>query len=132
MKIFKRIFGICETKSPEKSDCWRYLSGRAELELSKVPELKERGTAIRLEGKGLPNRLLVVHGSDDEFYAFENKCTHFGRRLDPLSGQQRIQCCSLGKSTFDYAGTNVSGTAREPIKSFPVEKRNGALIIELT
>lgn len=131
MKIFKRIFGICETKSPENIDCWRYSSGRVEIELSKAPEMKERGTAIRLEGKGLPNRLLVVHGSDDEFHAFENKCTHFGRRLDPLSGQQMIQCCSVGKSTFDYTGANVSGTAKEPIKSFPVEKRNKALIIEL-
>ncbi|MGM0532484.1 MAG: Rieske (2Fe-2S) protein [Bacteroidota bacterium] len=131
MKIFKRIFGICETKSPENIDCWRYSSGRVEIELSKVPELKERGTAIRLEGKGLPNRLLVVHGSDYEFHAFENKCAHFGRRLDPLFGQQLIQCCSVGKSTFDYTGANVSGTAKEPIKSFPVEKRNGALIIEL-
>ncbi|MFO7971628.1 MAG: Rieske 2Fe-2S domain-containing protein [Desulfobacterales bacterium] len=93
-----------------------------EIDLSKVPELNEKDVAIRLEGKGLPNRLLVVHGSDDKFHVFENKCTHFGRRLDPLPGQSLIECCSVGKSSFDYTGDNVSGSAKEPIKSYPVEK----------
>ena len=131
MKILNRIFGICETKPPENPDCWRYSSGRVEIDLSKVPELNEKDTAIRLEGKGLPNRLLVVHRDNDEFHAFENKCTHFGRRLDPLPGQPLIQCCSIGKSTFDYTGTNVFGSAKEPVNLFPVEKQNGALIIKL-
>jgi len=131
MKILKRIFGICETKPPENPDCWRYSSGRVEIDLSKVPELNEKDAAIRLEGKGLPNRLLIVIGSDDKFHAFENRCTHFGRRLDPLPGQPLVQCCSIGKSTFDYTGDIVSGSAKEPIKSFPVEKQNGTLIIDL-
>ena len=102
-----------------------------EIDLSKVPKLNEKDTAIRLEGKGLPNRLLVVHGGDDVYYAFENRCPHFGRRLDLLPGQPLIQCCSIGKSTFDYTGTNVTGSAKEPVKSFPVEKQNGALIIKV-
>lgn len=130
MKFLKRIFGICETKLPENPDCWSYSSGRVEIELPEVPELYEKDAAIRLEGRGLPNRLLIVHTGDFQFHAFENKCTHFGRRLDPLPGQPLIQCCSIGKSTFDYKGSNVSGSAKEPIKSFPVEKRNETLVIK--
>jgi nitrite reductase/ring-hydroxylating ferredoxin subunit len=131
MKILRRIFGICETKPPENPDCWNYSSGKVEIELSKVPKLNEKNSAIRLEGKGLPNRLLVVHGDDDVYHVFENKCTHFGRRLDPLPGKRLIQCCSIGKSTFDYTGANVSGSAKEPTRLFPVEKQNGVLIIKL-
>ncbi len=132
MKIFKRILGICETNLPENQNCWWYSSGRVEIELSKAPELEKKDSAIRLEGKGLPTRLLVVYGEDDKYHAFENKCTHFGRRLDPLTGQPLVQCCSIGKSTFDYTGGNVSGTAKEPVKSYPVEKQNGLLVVRLT
>ncbi len=31
MKIFKRIFGICETKSPENIDCWSHSPGTGHL-----------------------------------------------------------------------------------------------------
>jgi nitrite reductase/ring-hydroxylating ferredoxin subunit len=131
MKILKRIFGICETKPPKNPDSWKYSGGIVEIDLSEVPELNEKNSAVCLEGKGLENRLLLVHGEDNAYYVFENKCTHAGRRLDPVSGQQLIQCCSIGKSTFDYTGANVSGSAKKPIKSFPVEKQNRALIIKL-
>lgn len=131
MKILKRIFGICETKPPQNTDCWRYSGGNVEIDLSNIPELNEKNRAIYLEGKGLENRLLVLHGDDDVYYVFENKCTHFGRRLDPLPGKPLIQCCSIGKSTFDYTGANVSGSAKNPIKSFPVEKQNSTLIVKL-
>ncbi len=131
MKILKRIVGICETKLPEKQDCWRYSGGRVEVELSKTPEFNEKGAAIRLEGKGLPKRLLIVCNGNDAYHAFENRCTHFGRRLDPLPGQSLIQCCSIGRSTFDYSGTAVSGPGKGTVKTFPVEQHNGVLIVSL-
>ena len=127
MKIFKRIFGICETKPPANPDCWNHISGTLEIDLSKTPELREKGAAIRLEGTALPIRLLVVHNGDDQYYAFENRCTHYGRRLDPLPGQLLLQCCSVSKSTFDFSGSNIIGPGKGPIKSYPVE-RNGELL----
>ena len=131
MKILTRIFGICETKPPENPDCWRYSSGRLEIDLSKIPKLNEKDTAIRLEGKGLPNRLLVVRGGDDVYHAFENRCTHFGRRLDPLPGQPLLECCSIGKSTFNFSGSIISGSGKGPIKSYPVEKSGDKLLVSL-
>ncbi len=129
MKILNRILGICQTKPPEDQACWRYSSGRVEIELSRARELKEMGSAIRLEGKGLPKRLLVVYGGDYKYHAFENKCSHYGRRLDPLPGKELIQCCSIGKSEFDYTGANVSGPGKGAIKPYPVEEQNGVLSV---
>jgi Rieske Fe-S protein len=54
-----------------------------------------------------------------------------GRRLDPVPGTGNIRCCSLFKSTYDYAGNPVSGAARNPIKTFPIETENGKLVISL-
>ncbi|MBR9980611.1 MAG: Rieske 2Fe-2S domain-containing protein [Desulfatitalea sp.] len=129
VEFLKRIFGICETKSPLDKNCWRYADGKVQVQLSGARELDEKGAAIRLEGGGLPTRLLVIHGTDGEYHAFANKCTHFGRRLDPMPGQPLVRCCSVNKSTFQYDGSKVTGPAKNAIQSYPVEKREGALLI---
>lgn len=131
MGILKRILGICETKPPLNAGCWNYSDGKVEVDLSQAPELKEKGASIRLEGGGLPARILVVCGIDGEYYAFKNKCTHFGRRLDPLPGQPQVRCCSVNKSTFDYAGEKVSGPAKGPITRYDVEAKENLLYISM-
>jgi nitrite reductase/ring-hydroxylating ferredoxin subunit len=131
MGILRRIFGISDTGPPANQNCWRYAGGKVEVELTDAEELKQKGSAIRLEGKGLPRRLLLVHGIDGDYHAYENKCTHFSRRLDPLPGQPMVRCCSVNKSTFDYGGSKVSGPAKGAIKSFVVEKLDQRLVIRL-
>jgi nitrite reductase/ring-hydroxylating ferredoxin subunit len=130
MSIWKRILGISSTKPPAEAGCWRYNTGTVEVDLSRARELARPGGAIRLEGSGLPTRLLVVHGEDGKYYALKNKCTHFGRRLDPLPGQPLIQCCSINKSTYDYTGEKVSGPAGGSVTLLPLEDKGGRLLIK--
>lgn len=129
MGLLKRIFGICETKPPSDARCWRYSGGKIEIQLDRAPELSNRGGAIRLEGKELPERVLILNGDDGNFHAFKNKCTHMGRRIDPVNGHGAVQCCSLSKSTFNYTGEMISGPAKGPLTSFKVESEDGKLII---
>ena len=131
MGFFKRLFGICDTKPPADSGSWKLDKGTLELDLGRVPELEGQGGAVRLEGDPLPSRVLVVHGQDGSFHAFENKCTHGGRRIDPLAGEEKIRCCSVGKSTFDYEGKRLSGSAKEDLKVLSVTKDEGSLKIRL-
>jgi len=129
--IFQRLFGLCATKEPSDPQCWTVKDGKVEISLNKAGDLKNPGSAIRLEGKQLPNRLLVCHGTDDQYYAFVNKCKHMGRRMDPVPETQSIQCCSIGKSTYAYSGKSVSGLAKEALDTFPVEKSTDTLVIKL-
>lgn len=129
MGIFARIFGICKTEVPKNADSWNYSEGKTEVSPDKIPELGKPGSAVRLEGKGLPQRILLVYGHDGQFHAFENKCTHMGRRIDPIEGSQNIQCCSISCSTFDYMGKSLSGPARTPLKKFRVETKDRRIII---
>ena len=99
--FFLRIFGICATREPSDTECWRFADNVITVELSRAPELAEPGGAIRLEGKNLPERILVVHGEDGEYHAFLNKCVHGKRRLDPVPGTYTVQCCSVGKSNWE-------------------------------
>jgi hypothetical protein len=54
-----------------------------------------------------------------------------GRRLDPLPGQARLQCCSVSKSTFAYAGDPLAGAARTALKTFAVTLAGNELTIVL-
>jgi nitrite reductase/ring-hydroxylating ferredoxin subunit len=133
MGIFKRIFGICATQVPADSGCWSYSGGKLEVSLDKAPELSRKGGAIRLEGASLPKRVLVVHGQDGAFHAFPNRCTHVGhRRIDPVPGEDKIRCCSVGKSTFDYSGKLLSGSAKESLEPLAVESDGDKLVITVS
>ncbi len=129
MGFFKRLFGICETMPPADADCWGFSDGKIEITLDLAPELSKKGGAIRLEGKDLPERVLVIHGNDGLFHAFKNRCTHGGRRIDPFDDNQQIRCCSVSKSTFDYSGKVLSGAAKGPLATFKVEHTEGKLTV---
>lgn len=130
--IFQRILGICATKPPSDETCWTYTDGKVTIDLSRAPELSSVNGAIRLEGGGLPERVLVFNGSDGQYHAVRNQCAHAKRRLDPVPGANLIQCCSIGKSTFEYEGKNVSGLAGGDIRAYPVLVEDGNLVITLS
>ena len=132
MGFFSRLLGISKSNLPADPRCWRYANGQVTVDLGACAELVPKGGAVRLEGNNLPIRVLVVHGEDGGYFAFHNRCTHAGRRLDALPGQPRLECCSVGKSTFEYDGSKVSGPAKGPAATLPVEEQNGRLYINLS
>jgi nitrite reductase/ring-hydroxylating ferredoxin subunit len=130
--IFQRIFGICATKKPEDEGCWYYENGKVIVDLSRTPELSKPKGAVRLEKtKDLPLRMLVFKSEDGRYHAFHNQCAHAKRRLDPIPGEQQVQCCSIGKSTFDYEGKVVSGTAKGNVRTYSVILEDGTLEITI-
>lgn len=127
--IFQRILGICATKPPSDEGCWTFENGKVTVDLARVPELSQKSGAIRLEKKGLPERMLVVHGEDDNYHVFRNKCAHAKRRMDPIPGAGQVQCCSVGKSTFEYDGKRISGSAKNDIQVYPVTVEGEKLVV---
>ena len=131
-KWYHRILGIPATRGPGNPGCWSYSDGTLRIDLKGAFELKERGGALRFEGGGLPGRVLVVHGEDDQFRAFENRCTHLGhRRLDPVPGTNTVQCCSVNKSTYDVEGRKIFGPTPRPIAVYPARMEGDHLIVSV-
>ncbi len=131
--IFQRIFGIPATRTPLDSDCWSFADGVVTVDIEKAPELKKDGGALRLEGNGLPERVLVYKGDDGKFRAVKNRCTHIGhRRLDPAPGQNYVQCCSVLGSKFEHGGDRISGPARHPITIYETEQEGNIIKISLS
>jgi cytochrome b6-f complex iron-sulfur subunit len=128
--FLKALLGICETP-PLDPDLWMPEGNQVTIRLGEAATLAPVGGAVRLEGKGLTSRILIVHADSDEYLAFENRCTHVGRKLDPVEGKQEIRCCSISHSRFDYQGNKLSGLAKDPLKKYPVEKRDEELVVTL-
>jgi len=129
--IFQRLLGLPATPKPANDSCWTFSDGKLEVDLNHAKELSVAGGAIRIESKKLPTRIIIFRGTDDKFYAFNNKCTHMGRRLDPVPGTKTVQCCSIGKTTFNYDGKAISGMGKNSLQKFTVEKSLDKLVIHL-
>ena len=131
MGFFKRLFGICRTAPPADRGCWNFSNGKIEIRLDRAPELQSQGGAIRLEGNGSPERVLIIHGRDGRFHAYKNRCTHAGRRIDQFEENDLLRCCSISKSTFDYEGNVISGAAKRPLTPFKLEQNGGKLTVSV-
>lgn len=128
--LFKSILGICETR-PLSPDMWSVEDGKVRIKLGQVPELSHKGGAVYLKGQGLDKPVLVFRTEDDQYLAFVDKCTHGGRKIDPVPGESVLRCCSVGHSKFDYEGNRLSGMAKGPIKRYQVDLIDGDLVITL-
>lgn len=130
--LWQRIFGISATREPDDKQSWSYHSGELVIQLNRIPQLTVPGSAVRFEGGPLPKRVLVVFGEDQQYRAFHNRCTHFGhRRLDYVPGTDTIQCCSINKSTYTFAGKKIHGPNPKPVDTFDVEHKGDQLNISL-
>ncbi|MRT92692.1 ubiquinol-cytochrome c reductase iron-sulfur subunit [Ancylomarina sp. 16SWW S1-10-2] len=129
--IFQRLLGKPATELPGNNDFWSFTDGKITVNLDKANGLSKVDGAVRLEGKGLPNRIILVHGKKDQYQAYDNKCTHMGRRVDPVPGTETVQCCSVNCTTFNQKGEVIEGPTKKPLKTHPVTIDNNKLIITL-
>jgi hypothetical protein len=63
--FLQRLLGISATSQPGIDDCWNYADGKLTIDLNRASELKTPGSAIRIEGKNIPKRVLVVWGETE-------------------------------------------------------------------
>lgn len=129
--IFQRLFGIPATRPPQDPGCWSIGGGQLTIDLAKAPELSSKGGAIRLEGSGLPHRVLVFQDDEGTYRAYRNACGHVGRRVDPVPGDGTIQCCSFNHATYDYDCNKLEGPGDKPVTQHTVQEQDGKLIVEL-
>ncbi len=130
MSIFKAVLGICETK-PLGGELWSLEGNKVKVKLSQMSEPLQKGGAVYLKGGGLTTPVFLLRTEDDRYLAYEDRCTHFGRKLDPVPGEAKLRCCSLFHSTYDLDGKNISGAAKTPLTNYVVEQSDGDLVITM-
>ena len=78
------------------------------------------------------NREILVGRTAERYFAIANRCTHAAWPLadEPVEGSQIV--CTLHGARFDVRdGCPVSGPARKPLATYPVELREGALHLQV-
>ena len=131
--LLQRILGVPATPRTQDPGGWAFSGEKLVIDLKRTTQLEKPGDALRFEGRGLPDRVLVVLGEDGAYHAFRNRCTHLGhRRLDPVPGTQTLQCCSVSKSTYDLEGKRIYGPAPRPITAYAAEREGDKLIVTLS
>jgi cytochrome b6-f complex iron-sulfur subunit len=128
--FFRSLLGICDTAKPDPG-LWVLDGSLVRVEVKKIPQLQKAYGAVYLEGQGLNAPVLIVRGEENGYVAFENRCTHFGRKLDPVLGKPLVRCCSVGHSMFDFQGKVLGGPAKGPIKVYQAEMREDELVVHL-
>jgi nitrite reductase/ring-hydroxylating ferredoxin subunit len=65
------------------------------------------------------------------YHAYRNRCEHKGQGLDPMPGEDKIQCCSVGKATYDYEGKIMAGPADGAVAAYRVDMNEGKLVVTI-
>ncbi|MBW2618230.1 MAG: Rieske (2Fe-2S) protein [Deltaproteobacteria bacterium] len=128
--FFRAIAGVCQTQ-PLAPENWTKDGDEVRVNIGAVEQLNQPDGAVYLIGQGLAKPILIVRAESGDLLAFQNACTHGGRKLDPVPGESRLRCCSLGHSTFDYKGARLSGSAKDPLTLYPVQEEEGRLVIQV-
>ncbi|HML24989.1 MAG TPA: Rieske 2Fe-2S domain-containing protein [Aggregatilinea sp.] len=126
--LVDRLQGVSDTKLLAH-EVWDYEDGMLTVDLSQVPDLAALNSAMRIEDEAVPEPLLIVHGADDDYYIFVNRCPHNQRQVDPVEG--KLKCVCPSHSTFDYTGAVLSGPAGAPLGTYTVAREGDRLQVAL-
>ena len=98
-----------------------------------APEWQRVGLALAPGEKRvvqIGSREILVCRTPERYFALASRCTHAAWPLadEPVEGSQIV--CTLHGARFDMRdGCPVSGPARKPLSTYPIELRDGELYI---
>jgi 3-phenylpropionate/trans-cinnamate dioxygenase ferredoxin subunit len=78
------------------------------------------------------DREILVCRTAERYFALASRCTHAAWPLadEPVEGAQIL--CTLHGARFDMRdGCPLSGPARKPLSTYPIELRDGELYVSL-
>jgi nitrite reductase/ring-hydroxylating ferredoxin subunit len=101
------------------------------IDLAKAACLAEEGSAAEIINKEKSIGLIVIHAGKDQYYAVSRLCTHAWRTLSYIRTRRVLMCTNANHSIFDLTGQIVKGPAEKPLTSYPVQLKDGKLVIGL-
>lgn len=107
---------------------WCVEDGTLKVDLNKVPEASKN--ACRIEGESLPFKVMLA-SLNGEYYAYENKCAHMGRCIDPDPEAGNFECCSVMGSKYALDGKVLGGPAKDGLHMLEVSVQDNIVSITL-
>src|SRR5689334_10655476 len=88
----------CCTLPGAASDAVQFEKDTVVVDLSRVPELKRAGGALKIVDGGRNIQILIARFARDRFVALDQKCTHGGGALTYVHRHQHLYCTCWGHS----------------------------------
>jgi nitrite reductase/ring-hydroxylating ferredoxin subunit len=123
--------GLCCTSEEAPPESLTFEGSILSLDLSAAPALAKRGSAVRIVDTSRNVNLIVVHSRAGTFAALERSCTHGGAQVTWNRRNETVQCTSWGHSEFALDGTVLGGSAKKPLRTYPVSRHGKRLRINL-
>jgi len=101
------------------------------IDLSKEVNLSQVGEAVKIKHSDIPNGLIIAHVEENRFEVASLLCTHRGVEVEYDHEQTNFSCASLGGSTYEINGKNISGPATKPLKDSEAALKDGILTIKI-
>jgi Rieske Fe-S protein len=124
--------GLCCTTEEAPGGSYTFAEDSLIIDLSQAEALARPGGAVRIVDVGREVNLIVVHASRGSFAALDRSCTHGGAQVVYNRHNKTVQCTSWGHSEFALDGTVRGGSARKPLRSYPVAREGSQLRIDLS
>ena len=90
------------------------------IDRSLAQSICQPGSAVNII---VPERnldLILIHETQDCFYALAGLCTHAGRPLSYQAKRRVLQCNNFGHAIFSMQGEVLKGPATRPLLSYRV------------
>ncbi len=111
---------------------YRISQGILILDLVKIPDLKLKGGAVKLELVDRDLKIIVAKTGMNKFVALRDRCSHGGRELEYFHDQSIFRCVSFGHSRFDTEGQVIKGPAKNMLLKYNISLINDELQIMLS
>jgi nitrite reductase/ring-hydroxylating ferredoxin subunit len=125
------LSGVCCTTEEAPAGSFTVLGTTLTIDLTHLRSLARRGSAARVVDTGRGINLIVVRDSHGRFAALERSCTHGGAQVVYNGRNDTVQCTSWGHSEFALDGAVLGGSARKPLRRYPVAREGTKLRIDL-
>ena len=128
------INGISNTPAAS-SQCFTVKDDRMFIHLKKTNSLSYSGGTLKLSyidpGTLARTKVLLIHTGNNQYQAYENKCTQCGGELEYDSTSRIINCVSIARSKFNLKGEVIKGPARENLRLFPTSMEGDEIVLDL-
>ena len=124
----------CCTLPEAPSDAVRFEADMVVLDLSRVPELKQTGGALKIVDSGRKLQILIARVSRDRFVALDQKCTHGGGALTYVPRHQHLYCTCWGHAKFALDGAVLrwpNSQKPRPLRAHTAERRGTRLYVRV-
>jgi Rieske Fe-S protein len=101
------------------------------IDLKRASILAKPGGAVKVIDLQRNLNLIVAHPDSSRFAVLDRSCTHGGAQVVYNRHNRTVQCTSWGHSEFALDGAVLGGSAREPLRAYPVRRRGDLLEIDL-